>query len=418
MYYGEDWNEFNKNIETSYLIMDLSTEHQEIIVIVEAIVSQIKFFLMASFWFFWARNRRRSVRERGIRKRYSMKARLPKQIKHLRDIISMNDEACINNLRMSRNSFGCLCLILQDVGGLVNTKHVSVSEQVAIFLSIIAHHKKNMIVKHDFKRLGYTISMVFNNVLTALLSVHTLFLANPEPIEEGCRNERWKWFKVINMNHHKISYMVVDPVEIELPEITDPTDDPDVAFIEQVEPSARSSAARDTTKSTRRSWSLHEELVLISALKELVTDSNARTMRHKSWPLYKDWCEVFGKDRQQEKMQKHLRIVSEKKSTGKRKTIDESDHYMQMYMNMIGSFCDRTDSRLGEIVMRVGSEHDAKVSRKAVFEALSQITSLEMEDKIYVAMELVNNTKKLDLFFSMPVDAQIVMVKMMLQGRI
>ncbi|KAG8368382.1 hypothetical protein BUALT_Bualt15G0039700 [Buddleja alternifolia] len=195
MYYGEDWNEFNKNIEISYLIMGLSTEHQEIIVVVEAIVSQIKFFLMASFWFFWARNRRRCIRERGIRKRYSMKARLPKQIEHLRDIISMNDEACINNLRMSRNSFGRLCLILQDVGGLVNTKHVSVSEQVAIFLSIIAHHKKNMIVKHDFKRSGYTISMVFNNVLTALLSVHTLFRANPEPIEEGCRSERWKWFK-------------------------------------------------------------------------------------------------------------------------------------------------------------------------------------------------------------------------------
>ncbi|KAG8368383.1 hypothetical protein BUALT_Bualt15G0039800 [Buddleja alternifolia] len=312
---------------------------------------------------------------------------------------------------------------------------------------------------------------------------------------------------------------------------------------------ARSSVARDTTKSTRRSWSLHEELVLISALKELVvsgwkcdngfrtgyqnlleksmlqaipgtdlraephinsrihvwkknhssiatmltrsgfgwndtsntiivdsdqvwdnfvkTDSNARTMRHKSWPLYKDWCEVFGKDRATgenaeafEDVARELRnntkgkdngkekevrgnqvpnfnptedfdeahsmsdchgensVSGKNKSTGKRKTIDDSDHYMQMYMNMMGSFCDRTDSRLGEIAMRVGSEHDAKVSRKAVFEALSQITSLEMEDRIYVATELVNNTKKLDLFFSMPIDAQTAMVKMMLQGRI
>ncbi|KAG8368384.1 hypothetical protein BUALT_Bualt15G0039900 [Buddleja alternifolia] len=140
----------------------------------------------------------------------------------------------------------------------------------------------------------------------------------------------------------------------------------------------RSSTARNKTKSTRRSWSYEEELVLVSALKELVvrgwksdkgfmigyqnfleqlmiqaipgtdiraepdinskvhvwkkhhsslatmltrsgfgwndtsntiivdddqvwdnyvkTDINARTMRYKSWPLYNDWCEVFGKD--------------------------------------------------------------------------------------------------------------------------
>ncbi|KAG8382790.1 hypothetical protein BUALT_Bualt05G0113900 [Buddleja alternifolia] len=30
---------------------------------------------------------------------------------------------------------------------------------------------------------------------------------------------------------------------------------------------------------------------------KLKTDNSARTVRHKSWPLYKDWCEIFGKDR-------------------------------------------------------------------------------------------------------------------------
>ncbi|KAG8367205.1 hypothetical protein BUALT_Bualt16G0048400 [Buddleja alternifolia] len=88
----------------------------------------------------------------------------------------------------------------------------------------------------------------------------------------------------------------------------------------------RSSTARNKTKSTKRSWSYEEELVLVSALKEVVsenfgennlciqpflyidkisnmalcfssqTDINARTMRYKSWLLYNDWCEVFGKD--------------------------------------------------------------------------------------------------------------------------
>ncbi|KAG8387766.1 hypothetical protein BUALT_Bualt02G0055400 [Buddleja alternifolia] len=94
--------------------------------------------------------------------------------------------------------------------------------------------------------------------------------------------------------------------------------------------------------STKRSWSQREEEVLISALKDIIaqgwkatmasrlvtskslnitcgigwndttkmveanddawdgyvkTDSNARLMHYKSWPLYDDWVEIFGKDR-------------------------------------------------------------------------------------------------------------------------
>ncbi|KAG8369524.1 hypothetical protein BUALT_Bualt14G0022500 [Buddleja alternifolia] len=37
--------------------------------------------------------------------------------------------------------------------------------------------------------------MHFNNVLTALLKLHTLFLVKPVPIGEDCTNDRWKWFK-------------------------------------------------------------------------------------------------------------------------------------------------------------------------------------------------------------------------------
>ncbi|KAL0433626.1 UNVERIFIED_CONTAM: hypothetical protein Slati_2696900 [Sesamum latifolium] len=53
---------------------------------------------------------------------------------------------------MSRNAFGRLCHILQNQGRVKNTKQVSISEQVAIFLSVLAHHKKNRIVKYDFIR--------------------------------------------------------------------------------------------------------------------------------------------------------------------------------------------------------------------------------------------------------------------------
>ncbi|KAL0433435.1 UNVERIFIED_CONTAM: hypothetical protein Slati_2677800 [Sesamum latifolium] len=57
---------------------------------------------------------------------------------------------------MSRNAFGKLCLILQTQGGLEDSKHVPLSSQVAMFLSILAHHKKNRIVKYDLIRSGRT----------------------------------------------------------------------------------------------------------------------------------------------------------------------------------------------------------------------------------------------------------------------
>ncbi|KAG8377626.1 hypothetical protein BUALT_Bualt08G0052600 [Buddleja alternifolia] len=71
--------------------------------------------------------------------------------------------------------------------------------------------------------------------------------------------------------------------------------------------------------STRRTWVPKEEEVLMASLKEIVvqgwkadngfkvgylgllkqhmTDSNARLMWYKCWPLFRDWIEVFGKDR-------------------------------------------------------------------------------------------------------------------------
>lgn len=72
---------------------------------------------------------------------YSMLQRIPLQVQHLNRIIGMNDVDCITNLRMDRNTFGRLCGLLRQLGGLDDGKYVSVEEQVASFLSILAHHK-------------------------------------------------------------------------------------------------------------------------------------------------------------------------------------------------------------------------------------------------------------------------------------
>ncbi|KAL8521761.1 hypothetical protein ACS0TY_012056 [Phlomoides rotata] len=75
---------------------------------------------------------------------------------------------------MNIDCFNRLCFLLENIGGLSPTRNVTIAEQVAMFLSILSHHTKNRIVKHSFKRSGYTVSKHFNSVLNTLLKLHTI----------------------------------------------------------------------------------------------------------------------------------------------------------------------------------------------------------------------------------------------------
>ncbi|KAG8374566.1 hypothetical protein BUALT_Bualt10G0008800 [Buddleja alternifolia] len=127
--------------------------------------------------------------------RYVMANRIPDQVSQMRRIVEYSDTYCVNNLRMNRNAFGRLCYLLEHVGGLIDSRHVNVPEKVCMFLSTLAHHKKNCIVKHDFIRSGHTISKYFHAVLVALLKLYPLILVNPDPVEADSMDSRWKWFK-------------------------------------------------------------------------------------------------------------------------------------------------------------------------------------------------------------------------------
>ncbi|KAG8377751.1 hypothetical protein BUALT_Bualt08G0065600 [Buddleja alternifolia] len=64
--------------------------------------------------------------------RYVMAHRIPKQIEHLECLIELNDVDCIDNLRMSRVVFARLCYLLEHIGGLVNSRYVTVTEKGCI----------------------------------------------------------------------------------------------------------------------------------------------------------------------------------------------------------------------------------------------------------------------------------------------
>ncbi|KAG8383516.1 hypothetical protein BUALT_Bualt04G0021600 [Buddleja alternifolia] len=181
----------------------------------------------------------------------------------------------------------------------------------------------------------------------------------------------------------------------------------------------------------------------------------ARTMRNKSWTHFKHWIEIYGKDRatgenvqafpdavqdllnrnnekENENGGEHVPTfhhneytetspmsstrgdsnASGSKSSRKRKSIDASD---DAFIELMKAFCDKTDSRLGEIAKRIGFEHEASKSRKVVFEALGNMNNLDEEDKIMVSKFLVSDIKNLDFFFSLPDGSRATMVKMILE---
>ncbi|XP_073133499.1 uncharacterized protein [Henckelia pumila] len=121
--------------------------------------------------------------------------RIEGQLTHLRRIIDAGDYQCVVNLRMKWNAFGRLCFLLTNIGGVVHSRYVSVEENIAMFLSILAHHKKNRVAGHDYMRSGQTISAHFHEVLNAMLKLYKILLVKPTAVDENCTNDTWKWFK-------------------------------------------------------------------------------------------------------------------------------------------------------------------------------------------------------------------------------
>ena len=139
---------------------------------------------------------RTTLREPMNKKRYNMYYRLYAQMDRNFRLFEEDHEACIDNLRMDMDCFNRLCEVLEVSCGLFNNRHVTVKEQVGIFLSILAHNKKSKIIHFDFIRSGETISKYFHLVLNAILSLHKRFLVVAEPVNETNATERWQPFQV------------------------------------------------------------------------------------------------------------------------------------------------------------------------------------------------------------------------------
>jgi len=97
----------------------------------------------------------------------------------------------VEQLRMDRRTFTLLCESACTIGGLKEYGLVTIEEQMAMFLHILAHHAKNRVIKFRFMKSGETISK-YNLVLNVVIRMHSAILVSLEPVPKECADERWK----------------------------------------------------------------------------------------------------------------------------------------------------------------------------------------------------------------------------------
>ncbi|KAL0408307.1 UNVERIFIED_CONTAM: hypothetical protein Sradi_1765100 [Sesamum radiatum] len=84
----------------------------------------------------------------------------------------------------------------------------------------------------------------------------------------------------------------------------------------------------------------------------------------------------------------------------------------------VNTFCDTAKQHLGELSKKLFVDYDEIEKRAAVFGAVCNVPGIDLNDQICVSDRLVENPKKMDLFFSLPADAKARMVGLMLSGKV
>jgi hypothetical protein len=103
-------------------------------------------------------------------------------------------------VRMNRSTFKHLVNIMRDRHLLCDTIHVSVEEQLVMFLHVVGHNQKNRVIGHNFMRSGATVNKYFGQVLRAIVALKDDFTLPPDiVILDKIKSDQRMWpiFKVI-----------------------------------------------------------------------------------------------------------------------------------------------------------------------------------------------------------------------------
>lgn len=117
--------------------------------------------------------------------------------------ICHSDRISIAIIRMDRKSFYHLSKMIRERHLLCDSIHVSVEEQLMMFLHTIGHNQKNRVIGHNFSRSGETVSRYFKKALNAIASLKDELMSPPDAtIPDKIKNDFrfWPFFKVFYYN--------------------------------------------------------------------------------------------------------------------------------------------------------------------------------------------------------------------------
>ncbi|XP_052623631.1 uncharacterized protein LOC122196073 [Lactuca sativa] len=115
------------------------------------------------------------------------------------ELLHRNRLQCVEVLRMSHDSFVRLCAHFRANYSLKDSKHVSVEEKMVMFLMMIGHNQRYVIIKQRFQHSKQTIHKFFYEVLEKMMIfaqdviVRTSF--NPNPNISGHNRRLRRVFK-------------------------------------------------------------------------------------------------------------------------------------------------------------------------------------------------------------------------------
>lgn len=116
-----------------------------------------------------------------------------------REIVHSTEVDCHDQIRMSQAAFSKLAMILRQRGTLKDSRHLTIDEQLVMFLHTLGHNLRNRKIAHNFGHSGETVSRYFHKVLTSILALHGDYFKLPGPgtPPEITRNTRMVlYFKV------------------------------------------------------------------------------------------------------------------------------------------------------------------------------------------------------------------------------
>ena len=151
------------------------------------------------------RSRRVMPREPHVNREYERET-------YMNDILCRGDMCYLHHIRMRPIAFYALCKILSENNLLQETIHMSIKEQMLIFLHAIGHDVRFRVVGGRFYRSIETVHQYFRHVLRAILQLYKHMIREPDkdtPLEIRNSSRFNSYFKVNSKGFYFSLYIYI-----------------------------------------------------------------------------------------------------------------------------------------------------------------------------------------------------------------